>query len=117
MQFKVPQFLEIEDKIFGPFTFKQFVYVAGGAGAAFIAWTYLPHWIAIFLVVPIIALASIAAKVVRDRLMTRLAKEFPEYGFEIHKGYGTKMHYEALEKHGLCAIHRRSFIHLDFPPL
>ncbi|KKW40026.1 MAG: Ribonuclease HII [Parcubacteria group bacterium GW2011_GWA1_54_9] len=67
--------------------------------------------------VPIIALASIAAKVVRDRLMTRLAKEFPEYGFEIHKGYGTKMHYEALEKHGLCAIHRRSFIHLDFPPL
>ena len=40
--------------------------------------------------VPIIALASIAAKVVRDRLMTRLAKQFPEYGFEKHKGYGTK---------------------------
>src|SRR3989344_3355462 len=57
MQFQVPQFIEIEDKIFGPLTFKQFVYVAGGAGAAFIAWTYLPHWIAIFLVVPILALA------------------------------------------------------------
>ncbi len=62
--------------------------------------------------VPIIALASIAAKVVRDRLMTRFAKQFPEYGFEIHKGYGTEMHYKMLKKHGLCDIHRRSFIHL-----
>mgnify|MGYP001613530457 CR=1 FL=1 len=64
--------------------------------------------------VPIIALASIAAKVMRDRLMIRFAKEFPEYGFEKHKGYGTAEHYEALKKHGLCAIHRRSFLHLDF---
>jgi len=64
-----------------------------------------------------VAAASVVAKVVRDRLMTRLAKEFPEYGFEIHKGYGTKMHYDALKKHGLCAIHRRSFIHLDFKPI
>jgi len=63
--------------------------------------------------VPIIALASIAAKVVRDRMMTRLARQFPEYGFDIHKGYGTKLHYEMLKKHGLCDIHRRSFIHLD----
>jgi len=62
--------------------------------------------------VPIIALASIAAKVVRDRLMTRLARQFPHYGFEIHKGYGTKAHYEMLKKYGQCAIHRRSFIHL-----
>ncbi len=64
--------------------------------------------------VPIIALASIAAKVMRDRVMTRFAKEFPEYGFEVHKGYGTAAHYEMLKKHGPCAIHRRSFIHLDF---
>jgi len=64
--------------------------------------------------VPIIALASIAAKVLRDRLMTRLAKEYPHYGFEKHKGYGTREHYEALHKHGLCVIHRRSFIHIDF---
>jgi ribonuclease HII len=61
--------------------------------------------------VPIIALASIAAKVVRDRMMTRLSKLFPEYGFEIHKGYGTKAHYAALEQYGPCAIHRRSFLH------
>ncbi len=64
--------------------------------------------------VPIISLASIAAKVERDRLMVTLAEKYPEYGFEKHKGYGTKTHYEMLLKHGLCAIHRRSFIHLAF---
>lgn len=63
--------------------------------------------------VPIISLASIAAKVTRDRVMVELANEYPEYGFEIHKGYGTKKHYEMLEKYGLSAIHRRSFTHLD----
>lgn len=62
--------------------------------------------------VPIISLASIAAKVTRDRLMCALAEQYPEYAFEQHKGYGTKKHYEALRKHGLCAIHRESFIHL-----
>ena len=62
--------------------------------------------------VPIISLASIAAKVIRDRLMVDLSGQYPEYGFEIHKGYGTKKHYEALKKHGLCAIHRSSFVHL-----
>ena len=63
--------------------------------------------------VPLISLASIAAKVTRDRLMNELSKTYPLYGFERHKGYGTKAHYEALHKHGLCALHRRSFIHLD----
>ena len=60
--------------------------------------------------VPLIALASIAAKVTRDRLMTRFAKEFPEYGFDIHKGYGTKAHYAALKKYGPSLIHRQSFL-------
>ena len=63
--------------------------------------------------IPIISLASIAAKVVRDRLMAELATQYPDYGFEKHKGYGTRLHYEMLEKHGLCAIHRRSFLHID----
>ncbi|HUY62457.1 MAG TPA: ribonuclease HII [Candidatus Paceibacterota bacterium] len=62
--------------------------------------------------VPLISLASIAAKVTRDRLMQRLALEHPAYGFERHKGYGTKAHYAALAVHGPCAIHRRSFLHL-----
>ncbi len=61
--------------------------------------------------IPIISLASIAAKVLRDRLMCDLAKQYPEYGFEKHKGYGTKAHYDMLEKHGPCNIHRRSFLH------
>ena len=64
--------------------------------------------------VPLISLASIAAKVTRDRLMCVLAREYPQYGFEKHKGYGTQAHREALQKHGLCVIHRRSFIHFDF---
>ena len=63
--------------------------------------------------VPLISLASIAAKVTRDRLMNELSKTYPLYGFERHKGYGTKAHYAALHKHGLCVLHRRSFIHLD----
>lgn len=58
---------------------------------------------------PIISLASIAAKVSRDRLMQKLAKKYPEYGFEIHKGYGTRAHYAALKKYGASPIHRRSF--------
>lgn len=66
--------------------------------------------------IPIISLASVAAKVARDRLMTELSTQYPLYGFERHKGYGTRAHYEMLKKYGLCAIHRRSFIHLDLRP-
>ena len=57
-----------------------------------------------------IAAASILAKVTRDNLMVELAQQYPEYGFEIHKGYGTKAHYEALGTYGPCPIHRRSFL-------
>ena len=57
-----------------------------------------------------IAAASVLAKVTRDDLMLKLAEEYPQYGFEIHKGYGTKAHYEALEKYGPCPIHRTSFL-------
>jgi ribonuclease HII len=57
-----------------------------------------------------IAAASILAKVARDDLMVQLAQEYPQYGFEIHKGYGTKGHYAALAEHGPCPIHRRSFL-------
>ncbi|MDD5599601.1 MAG: ribonuclease HII [Victivallaceae bacterium] len=56
-----------------------------------------------------IAAASILAKVHRDELMCRYAEEYPEYGFEEHKGYGTAKHLAALQKHGVCKIHRRSF--------
>ena len=56
-----------------------------------------------------IAAASIFAKVHRDSLMRKFAAEFPQYGFEKHKGYGTKAHLDAVEKFGQCAIHRKSF--------
>lgn len=56
-----------------------------------------------------IAAASIVAKVERDRFMIAQAKLYPEYGFEKHKGYGTKIHMEALKAHGPCPLHRRSF--------
>ena len=55
------------------------------------------------------AMASIIAKVTRDRIMEKYAKKFPEYGFEKHKGYGTKFHLKMLRKYGPCKIHRRSF--------
>ena len=56
-----------------------------------------------------IAAASIIAKVKRDRLMIQLAEKYPEYGFEKHKGYGTKIHMAALREYGPCPIHRRTF--------
>ena len=56
-----------------------------------------------------IAAASILAKVTRDRLMKEMDAQYPGYGFAVHKGYGTKAHYAAVERLGLCPIHRRSF--------
>lgn len=56
-----------------------------------------------------IACASIIAKVHRDRMMTRYAKRFPQYGFDRHKGYGTPHHHAMLIQHGPCALHRKSF--------
>ena len=57
-----------------------------------------------------IAAASVLAKVSRDDAMVELAKTYPQYGFDIHKGYGTKAHYQALEEFGPCPAHRRSFL-------
>lgn len=57
-----------------------------------------------------IAAASILAKVSRDRYMLDIAEKYPEYQFEKHKGYGTKLHYEMIEKYGICEIHRRTFL-------
>jgi ribonuclease HII len=56
-----------------------------------------------------IAAASVIAKVTRDRIMEKIAAEFPLYGFERHQGYGTREHLEAIKQHGPCRYHRRSF--------
>lgn len=62
---------------------------------------------------PLVSLASILAKVYRDHAMKKFAQKFPQYGFENHKGYGTREHYEAIKKHGLCVLHRQSFVKLS----
>ena len=59
--------------------------------------------------IPAIAAASIIAKVTRDRIMLRLHKKYPEYRFDFHKGYGTKLHVEKMRQFGRCATHRQSF--------
>jgi ribonuclease HII len=56
-----------------------------------------------------IALASVIAKVTRDKKMTKLGKEYPKYKFEIHKGYPTKLHRKLIKKYGQCEIHRKSY--------
>lgn len=57
-----------------------------------------------------IAAASILAKVTRDRIMRQWDEIYPQYGFEKHKGYGTKMHIDAIKEYGICPIHRKSFV-------
>ena len=61
MQYQIPQFIEIEDQIFGPFTFRQFIYLIGGAGASYVIYYILPIYIAIFLIIPVAALAGALA--------------------------------------------------------
>lgn len=59
---------------------------------------------------PIISIASIAAKVTRDRYIIKIAKKYPEYGFEVHKGYGTKAHRDKIKQYGPSKLHRKSFL-------
>lgn len=59
--------------------------------------------------IPVISAASIIAKVTRDRTMLRLHKKYPQYGFDLHKGYGTKLHRKIIKKFGRSEIHRKSF--------
>lgn len=60
--------------------------------------------------IPVISLASIVAKVIRDKRMVMLSKKFPEFNFHMHKGYGTRMHRLAIQKYGSTEVHRKSFL-------
>ena len=60
--------------------------------------------------IPVMSLAWIVAKVTRDRRMVKLSKKFPEFDFQIHKGYGTLLHRKAIRKHGFSQAHRQSFL-------
>ena len=66
---------------------------------------------------PIISMASIVAKVRRDTLMKKLAVQYPKYGLDLHKGYGTLLHREAIGRYGLSALHRKSFCRKLIPGL
>lgn len=88
MNFQVPQFIEVEDRIFGPLTFKQFVYIAGGAGTTFLLWTYIPvRFIAILFILPVIALAlGLAFYRVNNRPLILVLEAASKYAFT-HKLY------------------------------
>lgn len=66
--------------------------------------------------IPVISLASIIAKVTRDKYMVKLSESYPEYSFDTNKGYGTRVHFHALKINGLTPIHRRSFLKNLLPP-
>ena len=80
MRFQVPQFIEVEDKIFGPLTFKQFIYIAGGIGVAVVLFTFLPKFIAIIIALPILILAtSLAFYKVNDKPFINMVEAFVKY--------------------------------------
>jgi ribonuclease HII len=60
--------------------------------------------------ISVISLASICAKVTRDRFMVKVSKKYPKYDFHIHKGYGTLGHRKMIKKHGVSVVHRKSFL-------
>jgi hypothetical protein len=83
MKFRVPQFIDIEDKIIGPFTLKQFGYIVGAGGISFIIWTFVPHIIAVFLIIPTAGLFLALAFV---KYNNRSFGEFLESAFVYYTG-------------------------------
>src|SRR4051812_48802972 len=80
MRFQVPQFTDVEDKIIGPLTFKQFIYIGGSAGAIVILFTFLPKFIAIFLGLPIAAFgAMLAFYKVNNQSFIKMVESFVKY--------------------------------------
>ncbi len=80
MRFQVPQYIEVEDKIFGPFTFKQFVYLAGGTGVCVVLFTFLPKFFAILLALPVAALAlALTFYKVNDKPFINMVEAFFNY--------------------------------------
>lgn len=80
MRFQVPQFIEVEDKIFGPLTFKQFIYIAGGVGICVVLFTFLPNFIALLLSVPVAVFAgALAFYKVNDKPFINVVEAFLKY--------------------------------------
>ena len=82
MRFQVPQFIEVEDKIFGPLTFKQFIYLAGGVGIAVISFILLPKFFAVLISLPVILfVAALAFYKVNDKPFINMVEAFVKYTF------------------------------------
>jgi hypothetical protein len=82
MRFQVPQFIEVEDKIFGPLTFKQFIYVAGGVGFCVVLFLFLPKFLAILIGLPVILFAAaLAFYKVNDKPFINIVESFVKYIF------------------------------------
>jgi len=80
MRFQVPQFIEVEDKLFGPLTFKQFIYVAGGVGVAVVLFLFLPKFLAIIIALPIVLFAAaLAFYKVNDKPFINVVEAFVKY--------------------------------------
>ena len=83
MRFQVPQFIDIEDKIFGPFTFKQFIYIAGGAGICFVIYNSLPFFIAVLLIIPVGVFAgALAFYKVNNQPFINVVESYIGYAFQ-----------------------------------
>ena len=95
MQFRVPQFIDVEDKIFGPFTFKQFLYLAGGAGMAFVLYKLLPIYISIL---PIILVMGLAVALTFYRINGKPFVQILEYYFKFNTGSKLYIWKKALKK-------------------
>lgn len=83
MQFKVPQFIDVEDKLFGPLTFKQFAYLVGGAGLIFVIYKFLPIWLAIPIILPVAGLsAALACYRINDQPFIYYLQAFIAYSLK-----------------------------------
>jgi hypothetical protein len=112
---KVPQFIEVEDKIFGPLTFKQFLYIAGGAAGCFVIWSLLPRIIGIFLVLPMAGLAlALAFYQVNNRPFVILLESYLRFhlGSKLYlwskSAPKVKVLEKAAPKHGAAAAPKLS---------
>ena len=83
MQFKVPQFIDVEDKIFGPFSFKEFAYIVGGLGASYVIYKIMPLILGIFLIIPILALAGALTFIkINNRPFVDILQSAFQYAFQ-----------------------------------
>src|SRR3989344_427519 len=91
MLFQVPQVIEVEDKIIGPFTFKQFIYIAGGAGLSFILFKIFPLFISVFLIAPVAALSlALAFYRMNDQPFIQVLQSMLPYTLEKNSTHGRK---------------------------